>query len=115
MTVSTTREQTSAMTQKASSFVIETRRVLDSMELLLDNPGRNKEHSYAEMIRLASQARVTSQVYAENLALTAYQEPAALSLRKIASALGVSVNTFRRRLDSLRKDYDDPFSQQDGD
>lgn len=103
------------MTRQASTFVIETRRALDSMELLLDNPGRSTEHSYAEMIRLAAQVRQSSQVYAEHLALTAYQEPTALSLRRIAAALGVSVNTFRRRLDSLQRDQDgDPFEDHQG-
>lgn len=115
MTASATREQTSAMTRQASTFVIETRRALDSMELLLDNPGRSTEHSYAEMIRLAAQVRQNSQVYAEHLALTAYREPTALSLRRIATALGVSVNTFRRRLDSLQRDEeDDPFQDHQG-
>lgn len=110
MTGSTTREQTSAMTTQAADYLVEARRTLDSLELLLDSPGRSTEHTYAEMIRLTAQARQLSQVYAETLALTAYQDPTALSLRKIASALGISVNTFRRRLDGLREDYDDPFA-----
>lgn len=103
------------MTQQASTFVMETRRVLDSIELLLDHPGRNRAHSYAELIRLVSQVKQNSQVSSENLALTAHQQPAALSLRRTASALGVSVNTFRRRRDSLHKDYADPFVSQGGD
>jgi len=105
-----------AMTQQASTFIVEVQRVLDSMLLLLDNPGRNSEHSYAEMVRLAAQVRDTSKIYAENLAITAYQEPAALSLRRLAAALGVTVNTLRRRLDQLSTDHaDDPFSGEGGD
>lgn len=102
------------MTQQGAAFVAETRRVLDSMTLLMDSPGRNPDHAYVEMVRLIAQARDTSAVYAENMALTAYQEPAALSLRKLSAALGVSVNTFRRRLASLRRDLDDPFMEEGG-
>lgn len=114
MSLSTSREQTSAMTQRASDFVVETQRVLDSLSLLLESPGRNTDHAYAEMVRLTAQVRDTSQVYAEHLALTAYQEPAALSLRRLSSALGMSVNTFRRRLTALADSADDPFAPTEG-
>lgn len=116
MSPSATRQQTSAMTRQASAFLLETQRVLDSIALVLDNPGRNVEHSYAELVRLAAQVRDTSKVYAEHLALTAYQEPSTLSLRRLAPALGVSVNTLRRRLNGLRTDFtEDPFSDESGD
>lgn len=114
MSPSAIREQTSAMTQQASDFLVETQRVLDSLSLLLDSPGRNADHSYAEMVRLTAQVRDTAQIHAEHLALTAYQEPAALSLRRLAAALGISVNTFRRRISSLTKNYDDPFAPTGG-
>lgn len=116
MSVSATREQTSAMTQQASDFLVETQRVMDSLSLLIENPGRNVDHSYAEMVRLTAQVRDTAQVHAEHLALTAYRKPAALSLRRLAAALGISVNTFRKRLSSLSKGYVDPFaSSEEGD
>lgn len=102
------------MTQQASDFLVDTQRVLDSLSLLLESPGRNVDHSYVEMVRLTAQVRDTAQVHAEHLALTAYQEPAALSLRRLAAALGVSVNTFRRRISALGKDYDDPFAPAEG-
>lgn len=114
MSLSTTREQTAAMTQHASAFVVEAQRTLDSLSLLLESPGRNTDHAYAEMIRLAAQARDTSQVYAEHLAFTAYQEPSALSLRRLAAALGMSVNTFRRRIQALTTDSEDPFAPTEG-
>lgn len=114
MSPTATREQTAAMTRNASDFVVETQRILDSLSLLLESPGRNTDHAYAEMVRLAAQARDTSQVYAEHLAFTAYQEPAALSLRRLADALGMSVNTFRRRLQALTTDSEDPFAPTEG-
>lgn len=110
MSVSATREQTSAMTQQASDFLVETQRVMDSLSLLIENPARSTDHTYAEMIRLTAQVRDTAQVHAEHLALTAYRKPAALSLRRLSAALGISVNTFRRRISSLSKDYADPFT-----
>lgn len=102
------------MTQKASDFIAETQRVLDSMALLLESPGRSPDHSYAEMVRLAAQVRDTAQIHAEHLALTAYQEPAALSLRRLAAALGISVNTLRRRIQALGQTYEDPFALTEG-
>lgn len=102
------------MTTQASDFLVEAHRVLDSLALVLESPGRNPEHSYAETVRLVAQLRETSQIYAEQLALTAYQEPAALSLRRLAAAQGVSVNTFRRRITALQQTYEDPFASTQG-
>lgn len=103
------------MAQQAADFVFEAQRVLDSLSLLVENPGRNSDHSYVEMVRLAAQVRDTAQVHAEHLALTAYRKPSSISLRRLAAALGISVNTFRRRLGSLSQDYSDPFAVQEED
>lgn len=111
MTVSATREQTGAMTHQASTLVTEASRALDSLTLLLENPGRNSEHAYVEMVRLASQLRDLSQVHAEILALTAYQGPSNVSLRRLAAALGMSVNTLRRRISGLTAEATDPFAE----
>lgn len=114
MSPSSTREQTSSMTQQASDFLIEAQRVLDSLALLLESPGKGTDHSYVEMVRLTAQARETSRIYAEQLALTARQRPSEISLRRLATALGVSVNTLQRRLSALDRPYEDPFATTQG-
>lgn len=100
------------MTQQASTLVTEATRALDSLSLLMENPGKNPGHAHVEMVRLAAQVRDLAQVHAELLALTAYQGSSGASLRRLSAALGMSVNTLRRRLGNLTVEVEDPFAQE---
>lgn len=103
-----TQRQSSSMTRHASEFVAATHGHLDALAHLLEHPGEDPAHTYTEMIRLVAQTRDTADLYALAMAKTGSQEPARVSLRRLAPALGQSVNTVRRRLDP--EPATDPFT-----
>lgn len=93
-----TTSQSADMRHQATGFITDMQRILDSLALLIDHPGRNNEHAYVEMVRLTAQARDTASEAADGMATTAREQPAVVSLPRLSSALGVSKNTLRKRI-----------------
>lgn len=111
--MSTERDQKSAITMKASDYVTQVRRLLDSMEVTLDEPGRDSPHAYAELVRLTARIRDVSSIYGDGIALAAHQQPARVSLRRLSGNLGRSVNYLRARLQAQAAEAADTTADRD--
>lgn len=101
------------MRSTATALTHEATHTIQALDHLIQNPGRDPEHDFAEMIRLAAQLRDTAQVHTEHLALTAHRRPSRLSLRRIHAVSGISLHTLRSRLAAQAREVEDPFAMPD--
>lgn len=103
----TAAEDLSAMTasdkrEAASSALLALASELDavaqSMQTLVQNPGPDPQHFYAEAVRLASLATDMSTARRDILTELAAREPDRVSFPRLSALTSISVNTLRNRL-----------------
>lgn len=91
-------EKEQAVFGQVRTYADSLRSVADSLDALAAQPGPNRPHAYAEVVRLTGEAMEASRAAQFNLVSLIHQAPDKVSLSKLASLARVSLNTLRNNL-----------------
>lgn len=107
-------DKESAVKERLKVFADDLRRAADGLETLGGNPEPEPDtkHFHAEVVRQVAIVRDRCAKEADQFAYIANAKPDSVSINRLASMLGISVNTLRAKLPPLQQGTDEPTDEQ---